>query len=168
MQYDYTKTAEEFVHLYEKTRRLQRPMVLIDDLDKASTHMNHYRFYYAGNRYIDCYASTQNAMIEFGLRIVSERLRYSERNLSLAFELCHDLTVYFFAAKVLCCPEYDKGIIAFYVKYQSFVPPMPEDLDYMIDGVLILAEKVMDRIDDLIKQIQFEQKNKPNPPKHYE
>jgi hypothetical protein len=166
MQYEYTKTAEEFVHLYEKTRRLQQPMDLVGEI-WDEVHMNHYRFY-AGNRYMDCYASTQNSMIEFGLDLVSEKLPYSERNLTLALALCQDITQGHFAAKVHCYPNYDKGIISFDVRYQSFVPQMPEDLDYMIDGVLILAGIVMDGVDDIIERLKSEQENKPIPPKHYE
>lgn len=166
MQYEYTKTAEEFVHLYEKTRRLQQPMDLVGEI-WDEVHMNHYRFY-AGNRYMDCYASTQNSMIEFGLDLVSEKLPYSERNLTLALALCQDITQGHFAAKVHCYPNYDKGIISFDVRYQSFVPQMPEDLDYMIDGVLILAGIVMDGVDDIIERLKSEQENKPISPKHYE
>lgn len=166
MQYDYTKTAEEFVHLYEKTRRLSQPMDLVGEL-MDTAHMNHYRLY-AGSRYIDCYASTHNSMIEFGLDRVSEKLPYSERNFSLALALCHDLTEGYFAAKVLCYPDYDKGNIYFNVRYQSLVPQMPEDLDYLIDGVLILADIVMEGVDDIIEQLKSEQANKPNPAKHYD
>ena len=167
MQYEYTKTAEEFVHLYEKTRRLPQPMDLIGELDNGTTHMNHYRLF-AGNRYMDCHASTQNAMIEFGLQRVSEKLPFSERNYFLALNLCHDLTEDYFAAKVHCYPNYDKGIISFDVRYQSFVPQMPEDLDYMIDGVLVLAGIVMDGVDDIIERLKSEQENIPSPLKHYE
>ena len=166
MQYEYTKTAEEFVHLYEKTRRLQQPMDLVGEI-WDEVHMNHYRFY-AGNRYMDCYASTQNSMIEFGLDLVSEKLPYSERNLTLALALCQDITQGYFAAKVHCYHDYDKDIIYFNVRYQSFVPQMPEDLDYMIDGVLILAGIVMDGVDDIFELLKSEQENKPNPLKHYE
>lgn len=45
---------------------------------------------------------------------------------------------------------------------------MPEDLDYMIDGVLILAGIVMEGVDDIIEHVKAEQENKPNPAKHYE
>ena len=166
-QVTYIKTAEEFVHLYEHTRRLQQPMDLIGELDNGTTHMNHYRFY-ACNRYIDCHASTQNAMIEFGLQRVSDKLSYSERNLALALALCHDLTEGYFAAKVHCYPDYDKSIIYFDVWFQSLIPQMPEDLDYMIDGVLILADVVNDGVDDIIERLKSEQENNPIPPKHYE
>jgi hypothetical protein len=117
---------------------------------------------------MDCYASTQNSMIEFGLDLVSEKLPYSERNLTLALALCQDITQGHFAAKVHCYPNYDKGIISFDVRYQSFVPQMPEDLDYMIDGVLILADVVNDGVDDIIERLKSEQENKPISPKHYE
>ena len=99
MQYEYTKTAEEFVHLYEQTRRLQPPMDLIEELCDGTENMNHYRFY-AGNRYMDCYASRSKPMIEFALERVSEKLPYSERNYFLALDLCHNLTEDYFAAKV--------------------------------------------------------------------
>ena len=138
-------TAEEFVHLYERTRRMQPPMDLIEELCDGSENMNHYRFY-AGNRYMDCYASRSRPMIEFALERVSEKLPYS----------------------VHCYPNYDKGIISFDVRYQSLVPQMPEDLDYMIDGVLILAGIVMDGVDDIFERLKSEQENKPNPAKHYE
>jgi len=163
----HLQTAEEFVHLYEKTRRLQQPMDLVGELYDGTTHMNHYRFY-AGNRYMDCHASTQNAMIEFGLQRVSEKLPYSERNYTLALALCHDLTEGYFAAKIHCYPDYDKNIIYFDVWYQSFVPQMPEDLDYMIDGVLILTDVVNEGVDDIIEQLNTEQANKPNLVKHYD
>ena len=166
-QVTYTKTAEEFVHLYEKTRRLQPPMDLIEELCDGTMNMNHYRLY-AGNRYMDCYASRSKPMIEFALERVSEKLPYSERNYFLALNLCHDLTDDYFAAKVHCYPNYDKGIISFDVRYQSFVPQMPEDLDYMIDGVLILAGIVMDGVDDIIERFNSNQENKSNPLKHYE
>ena len=133
----------------------------------STAHMNHYRLY-AGSRYIDCYASTQNGMIEFGLQRVSEKLPYSERNFTLALDLCHNLTESYFAAKVHCYPDYDKNIIYFDVWYQSFVPQMPEDLDYMIDGVLILADIVNDGVDDIIEQIESEQENQPKTAKHYD
>ena len=165
-QVTYTKTAEEFVHLYERTRRLQQPMDLVGEI-WDDVHMNHYRFY-AGNHYMDCYASTQNSMIEFGLDRVSEKLPYSERNFTLALDLCHNLTDGYFAAKVHCHPDYDKGNIYFNVRYQSLVPQMPEGLDYLIDGVLILAGIVMDGVDDIIERLKSEQENKPIPPKHYE
>lgn len=166
MQYEYTKTAEEFVHLYEKTRRLQQPMDLVGEI-WDEVHMNHYRFY-AGNRYMDCYASTQNSMIEFGLDLVSEKLPYSERNLTLALALCQDITEGHFAAKVHCYHDYDKDIIYFNVRYQSLVPQMPEELDYLINGVRILADMVMDGVDDIIELLNSNQENKSNPLKHYE
>ena len=159
MQYEYTKTAEEFVHLYEKTRRLQQPMDLIEELVDGTMNMN---------RYMDCYASRSKPMIEFALERVSEKLPYSDRNYFLALDLCHNLTEDYFAAKVHCYPDYDKGIISFDIRYQSLVPQMPEDLDYMIDGVLILAGIVMDGVDDIIERLNSEQENKPISPRHFE
>ena len=161
------QTAEEFVHLYERTRRLPQPMDLIGELYEGTTHMNHYRLY-AGNRYMDCYASRSKPMIEFSLDRVSEKLPYSKRNHYLALWLCHDLTEGHFAAKVHCYPDYDKGIIYFNVSYQSLVPQTPEDLDYLIDGVLILADIVNDGVDDIIENLKSEQENQPNPPQHYD
>ena len=155
MQYDYTRTAEEFVHLYERTRRLQQPMELIGESYDGTTHMNHYRLY-AGNRYIDCHASTEKPMIEFGLQRVSEKLPYSERNYTHALALCHDLTESNFAAKVHCYPDYDKGTIYFDVWYQSLVPQLPEDLDYMVECALILADTVVEGVDDLIERLKSE------------
>lgn len=166
MQYKYTKTAEEFVHLYEKTRRLQHPMDLVGEI-WDEVHMNHYRFY-AGNHYMDCYASTQNSMIEFGLDRVSEKLPYSERNFTLALDLCHNLTDGYFAAKVLCYPDYDKGTICFDVWFQSIVPQTPDDMDYMVEGVTILAGIVREKVDCMVELFDPAQRNKPNTEKHYD
>lgn len=166
MQYDYKINAVEFIPLYEQLR-LKQPMDLIGDFDNGTTHMNHYRFYYY-DHYMDCYASTEKPLIEIGMRRVTEKLVYSEANFAKATALCNDLNEGYHAGKVLCYPDYDKKIIYFDVWFQSLVPQMPEDLDYMIDGVLILAGIVMDGVDDIFERLKSEQENKQNPLKHYE
>ena len=166
MQYNHSQHAVEFLLLYEK-ERLQQPMELIGESYDDTTHMNHYRLCYNGH-YLECHASTEKPMIEIGLQRVSEKLPYTERNLTLALALCHDFTESNFAAKVHCYADYDKGTIYFDVWFQSLVPQLPEDLDYMIDGVLILADTIIEGVDDLIEQLKSEQENKPNSAKHYD
>ena len=166
MQYDYTKTAVEFLPLYERIR-LKQPMDLIGDFDNGTTHMNHYRFYYYSH-YMDCYASTEKPLIEIGMRRVTEKLPYSEANFAEATALCNDLNEGYHAGKVLCYPDYDKKIIYFDVWFQSLVPQMPEDMDYLVEGTDILAGVVMDEVDKLIDQLNSEQATKPKTAKHYE
>ena len=170
MQYDYTKTAVEFIPLYERIR-LKQPMDLIGDFDNGTTHMNHYRFYYAG-QYMDCYASTEKPLIEIGMRRVTEKLPYSEANFAAATALCNDLNEGFHAGKVLCYSDYDKKsskeIIFFDVWFQSLVPQMPDEMDYLVEGAGFLADVVIEEVDKLIERLHAEQENKPNPPAHYE
>jgi hypothetical protein len=144
----YKKNAVEFIPLYEQLR-LKQPMDLIGDFDNGTTHMNHYRFYYYGH-YMDCYASTEKPLIEIGMRRVTEKLVYSEANFAAATTLCNDLNEGYHAGKVLCYPDYDKKIIYFDVWFQSLVPQMPEDMDYLVDGTEILAGVVMEEVDKLI------------------
>ena len=167
MLYDeYTKNAVEFIPLYEQLR-LKQPMDLIGDFDNGTTHMNHYRFYYY-DHYMDCYASTEKPLIEIGMRRVTEKLVYSEANFAKATALCNDLNEGYHAGKVLCYPDYDKKIIYFDVWFQSLVPQLPEDMDYMVEGTEILAGVVMEEVDKLIERINFEHMNKPNQAKLYE
>lgn len=166
MQYDYKKNAVEFIPLYEQLR-LKQPMDLIGDFDNGTTHMNHYRFYYY-DHYMDCYASTEKPLIEIGMRRVTEKLVYSEANFAKATALCNDLNEGYHAGKVLCYPDYDKKIIYFDVWFQSLVPQMPEDMDYLVEGTEILAGVVMEEVDKLIDQLNSEQTTKPKTAKHYE
>lgn len=166
MQYDCTKTAVEFIPLYERMR-LKQPMDLIGDFDNGTTHMNHYRFYYFGD-YLDCHASTEKNLIEVGMKRVSEELPYSVDNFALATSLCNDLNGGYFAAKVLCYPDYDKGAICFDVWFQSVVPQTPDDMDYMVEGVTILAGMVREKVDSMVELFDPAQRNKPNTEKHYD
>ena len=144
----YTKNAVEFIPLYEQLR-LKQPMDLIGDFDNGTTHMNHYRFYYY-DHYMDCYASTEKPLIEIGMRRVTEKLVYSEANFAEATTLCNNLNEGYHAGKVLCYSDYDKKIIYFDVWFQSLVPQLPEDMDYLVEGTEILAGVVMEEVDKLI------------------
>lgn len=162
MQYDYKKNAVEFIPLYEQLR-LKQPMDLIGDFDNGTTHMNHYRFYYY-DHYMDCYASTEKPLIEIGMRRVTEKLVYSEANFAKATALCNDLNEGYHAGKVLCYSDYDKKsnkeIIYFDVWFQSLVPQMPDEMDYLVEGADILSGVVMEEVDKLIDRLNTEQANK--------
>lgn len=150
---EYAKTAVEFIPRYERIR-LSQPMDLIGEFDNGTAHMNHYRFDYHGC-YLDCRASTENRLIEIGKQRVTEKLHYSEKNFAEATALCNKLNEDYFAAKVICHPDYDKMVIYFDVWFQSLVPQTPDlDMDYLVEGTLILADVVVEEVDKLIELLK--------------
>lgn len=146
----YSETAVEFIRRYERIR-LRQPMTIIGEFDNGTSRMNCYRFNFHGTDLL-CRASTEKQLIEIGKQCVAE-ISYSEKNFAASTALCNDLNKNYFAAKVICHPDYDKMVIYFDVWFQSLIPQIPEDMDYLVEGTCILIDVVTEEVNKLLERL---------------
>lgn len=108
-------------------------------------YSNHYRYYYKGYGYVDCFVSSQGLYIQ--TPCVAE-LPYFLDMYAAALHICNECSNTY-TYQFSCRQEKDKGKIYFDVAYNFCSICTMEQFDFVLEGLFIMGDLVREKVDEL-------------------